>query len=69
MLLKHGADPNVTGRRETSLLHHMAATGKVWGRPHLKEDERMTWYRVKAVNHESIHAHNAFAVVESPPDR
>lgn len=43
MLLKHGADPNVTGRRETSLLHHMAATGKVWGRPHLKEDERMTF--------------------------
>jgi RNA polymerase sigma factor (sigma-70 family) len=43
MLLKHGADPKVTGRRETSLLHHMAATGKVWGKPHLKEDERMTF--------------------------
>jgi GTP cyclohydrolase I len=31
----------------------------------LKKDERMTWYRVKVVNHESIHAHNAFAIVES----
>ena len=30
----------------------------------LKEDSRMTWYRVKAVNHESIHAHNA-CIVES----
>jgi GTP cyclohydrolase I len=31
----------------------------------LKQDERMTSYRVKTVNHESIHAHNAFAVVQS----
>lgn len=46
MLLKHGADPNVKGRRETSLLHHMAATGKVWGKPHLKEDERMVFARL-----------------------
>ena len=31
----------------------------------LKADERITAYRVKTVNHESIHAHNAFAVVQS----
>ena len=31
----------------------------------LKQDERMTSYRVKTVNNESIHAHNAFAVVQS----
>lgn len=43
MLLKHGVDPNVKGRRETSLLHHMAACGKVWGKPHLREDERMAF--------------------------
>ena len=31
----------------------------------LKADERISAYRVKTVNHESIHAHNAFAVVQS----
>ena len=29
----------------------------------LKEDERITWFEVRAVNHESIHNHSAFAVV------
>ena len=31
----------------------------------LKADDRIFSYRVKTVNHESIHAHNAFAVVQS----
>ena len=31
----------------------------------LKADERISSFRVKTVNHESIHAHNAFAVVQS----
>ncbi|RQW77639.1 MAG: GTP cyclohydrolase I FolE2 [Geobacter sp.] len=29
----------------------------------LKNDSRIAWYRVKAVNHESIHNHSAFAVI------
>ena len=29
----------------------------------LKHDERVDWYRIKAVNHESIHNHSAFAVI------
>lgn len=31
----------------------------------LNEDERVASYKIKAVNHESIHDHNAFAVVVS----
>ncbi len=46
MLLDHGVDPNVKGRRDTSLLHHIAATGKVWGEPVLTEDERITFARM-----------------------
>ncbi|WP_038171947.1 GTP cyclohydrolase FolE2 [Verrucomicrobium sp. BvORR106] len=30
-----------------------------------KEDTRITWFRVEAENYESIHNHNAWAVVES----
>ena len=30
-----------------------------------KEDSRITWFRVEAENYESIHNHNAWAVVES----
>ena len=30
----------------------------------LQEDERLTWFRVHAVNHESIHNHGAFAEIE-----
>ncbi len=30
----------------------------------LRQDERVAWFRVRAVNHESIHDHNAFALVE-----
>jgi GTP cyclohydrolase I len=30
----------------------------------LRGDPRVSWFRVHAVNHESIHAHNAFARVE-----
>jgi len=30
----------------------------------LREDERVAWFSVKAVNHESIHNHNAFASIE-----
>jgi GTP cyclohydrolase I len=30
----------------------------------MREDPRVTWYRVTVENHESIHAHNAFATVE-----
>ena len=26
----------------------------------------ITWYRVEAENHESIHNHNAYAVIEKP---
>ena len=31
----------------------------------LKQDPRITWFEVRAVNHESIHNHSAFAVVRS----
>lgn len=30
----------------------------------LQEDERLTWFHVHAVNHESIHNHGAFAEIE-----
>jgi GTP cyclohydrolase I len=30
----------------------------------LKEDERIAWFRVHALNHESIHNHGAFAQIE-----
>ena len=30
----------------------------------LKEDARVRWFRVQAVNHESIHNHGAFAKIE-----
>jgi GTP cyclohydrolase IB len=30
----------------------------------LRDDPRITWYRVEVENHESIHAHNAYAAVE-----
>lgn len=30
----------------------------------LREDPRVAWYRVHAVNHESIHNHSAFATIE-----
>lgn len=30
----------------------------------LKQDKRICWYRVQAINQESIHNHSAFAVVE-----
>ena len=46
MFLDHGVDPNVKGRRDTSLLHHIAATGKVWGEPVLREDERIEFARL-----------------------
>ena len=29
----------------------------------LRSDDRITWFEVRAVNHESIHNHSAFAVV------
>ncbi|HAZ64386.1 MAG TPA: GTP cyclohydrolase I FolE2 [Armatimonadetes bacterium] len=35
----------------------------------LREDERLTWYRVESENEESIHAHNCFALVEETPER
>jgi GTP cyclohydrolase I len=31
----------------------------------LKQDERITWFRVRSVNEESIHNHNAFAEIEN----
>lgn len=31
----------------------------------LRDDERISWFEVRAVNHESIHNHSAFAVVKS----
>lgn len=31
----------------------------------LRDDNRIEWYRVKVINHESIHNHSAFAVVSS----
>lgn len=34
----------------------------------LKTDERVAWFEVKAVNQESIHNHNAFAVIRSNGD-
>lgn len=46
MFLEHGVDPNVKGRRNTSLLHHIAATGKVWGEPVLTDDERIAFARM-----------------------
>jgi GTP cyclohydrolase I len=30
----------------------------------LIDDERVSWFRVRAENHESIHNHNAFALIE-----
>ncbi len=33
----------------------------------LKADSRIVWFEVRAVNHESIHNHSAFAVVQSEP--
>jgi GTP cyclohydrolase I len=30
----------------------------------LRDDERVAWFRVRTVNHESIHNHNAFAQIE-----
>jgi GTP cyclohydrolase IB len=33
----------------------------------LKQDPRVTWFEVRAVNHESIHNHSAFAEVRSQP--
>jgi GTP cyclohydrolase I len=30
---------------------------------HLRDDSRLAWFEVRAVNHESIHNHSAFAVV------
>ncbi len=30
----------------------------------LQEDERLTWFHVRAINHESIHNHGAFAEIE-----
>jgi GTP cyclohydrolase I len=35
----------------------------------LKADGRITWFEVRAVNHESIHNHSAFAVVANCHDR
>jgi GTP cyclohydrolase IB len=32
----------------------------------LREDARIAWFEVRAVNHESIHNHSAFAVVRMP---
>lgn len=32
----------------------------------LKKDKRICWFEVKAVNHESIHNHSAFAIVVAP---
>ena len=46
MILDRGVDPNVKGRRETSLLHHVAATGRVWGEPVLRDDERTDFARM-----------------------
>ena len=46
IFLDHGVDPNVKGRRNTSLLHHIAAAGKVWGEPVLREDERIEFARL-----------------------
>lgn len=43
MFLDHGVDPNVKGRRDTTLLHHVAATGRVWGEPVMTEEERLTF--------------------------
>jgi GTP cyclohydrolase I len=33
---------------------------------HLRNDDRVAWFRVHAVNHESIHNHSAFARIEWP---
>ena len=46
MFLDHGVNPNVKGRRDTSLPHYIAATGKVWGEPVLEEDERIEFARL-----------------------
>ena len=46
MFLDHGVDPNVKGRRDTSLLHHIAAAGRVWGEPVLRDEERSEFARL-----------------------
>ena len=33
----------------------------------VRKDKRITWHRIEAENFESIHNHNAFAIVESDP--
>ena len=35
----------------------------------LNEDVRLTWFRVEAAHHESIHNHDAFAVIEKNVDK
>ncbi|MGB9696269.1 MAG: GTP cyclohydrolase FolE2 [Ignavibacteria bacterium] len=32
----------------------------------LKRDSRIIWYHIEAENYESIHSHNAYAMIESP---
>lgn len=32
----------------------------------LKKDSRIIWYHIEAENYESIHSHNAYAMIESP---
>lgn len=34
----------------------------------LRHDRRITWFRVHAINHESIHNHGAFAQIEQEPE-
>ncbi len=46
MFLDQGVDPNVKGRRNTSFLHHVAATGIVWDEPVLTDDERAGFARM-----------------------
>ena len=36
---------------------------------HLRDDKRISWFEVRAVNHESIHNHSAFAVVRMASTR
>jgi len=35
----------------------------------LKDDVRIAWFNIRAVNHESIHNHSAFAEIETPRNK
>lgn len=64
-LLKRGDEKYVTERAYDNPVFVEDLVRNVAVR--LRKDKRIKWYRVEAENFESIHNHNAFAIVESAP--